>query len=177
MPRMYEDQTVTGMSREGQTVRDKAAAFDAMQAREAARQNQDVGAARFKKALDQTMMERAPIMEGSPEDRAMQAAMNRGYENAVNQSPMGMGIAKSLRAIPGNIYDAVSGRLRNLFSEEANPEPPVSAFVAEAAADQKASMKQDAYDTAFQRARAMQNTSDDNMNALIKEELSKRGLK
>lgn len=177
MPRMYEDQTVTGMSQEGRTVREKAAALDAIQARQAAKENQDVGAARFQRAIEQTLKERTPIVVGSPEDRYMQQAMERGYNASVNEPPMGMGIAKSLRAIPGNIYDAVSSRLSNLFSEEANPPEPVSSFVAEAAAQQKESMRQDAYDTAFAKAREMGNTSEDNMNFLITQELNKRGLK
>jgi flagellar biosynthesis/type III secretory pathway protein FliH len=177
MPRMYEDQTVTGMSQEGKTVRQKAAELDAIQASQAAKQNQDAGAARFQKAIEEALMERTPIVVGSPEDRYMQQAMDRGYTASVNEPPMGTGIAKSLRAIPGNIYDAVSSRLGNLFSEEANPTEPVSSFVAEAAAQQKESMRQDAYDTAFAKAREMGNTSENNMNSLIIQELNKRGLK
>lgn len=133
---------------------------------------EDVKMALAKKLADNPQY----IVAGSPADVRMQEDMQRGYNNAVNAPVAGAGMAQRLRNMPGDIYDAVANKLGGLFAGDVSEKKaPVSSFAAQGN-QMRDSMREDAYNTAWERARAMGNTSEDNMNALIIEEEKKRGL-
>jgi len=120
-----------------------------------------------------------PIVMGSPEDRQMQADMERGYRYATTPQPQGPSMFDDFKSAVsrklGQAQQSISGGLAGMFgSSEADVMRDQRN--ARMGAEMKASMEQDARDTAFARAREMGDTSENTINTLMMEEFKKRGL-
>lgn len=119
------------------------------------RQIQDEKAAAFDNM--QRQAENVSLARG-----AFAGGQQRGYNQGVEESSVQLaGLKEQLQSLFGNNQPQDPG-LANQFSEEAE--------------QQRRAMEDDARQSAFMRAQDMRDTSEDNMNRLIDEELIKRGL-
>lgn len=126
-------------------------------------------------AVERELMRRqGPIVTGSPEDRQMQANMERGYNYAVNQEPLGAGMFDDFKAAVSrklnSAGEAISSGLADMFG------PSEAEMIRDQRNTQMGQelledMRASARTNAFARAQQMGDMSEDNINRLMVEEM------